>query len=84
MQDADVPKEVVGEEAPQEHQDDGPIQRQRQVLHPRVHQSLQRDHPIDNILGSIKRGVTTHSRLAFFLNFTRLFPPLSRLRYRKL
>ena len=34
--------------------------------HPRVHQSIQQDHPIDNILGSIRRGVTTHSRLATF------------------
>jgi hypothetical protein len=36
------------------------------VPHPRVHQSIQRDHPIDNILGSIEREVTTHSRLATF------------------
>ena len=34
--------------------------------HPRVHQSIQRDHPVDNILGSIRRGVTTRSRLATF------------------
>ena len=33
---------------------------------PRVHQSIQRDHPVDNILGSIRRGVTTRSRLATF------------------
>jgi hypothetical protein len=31
------------------------------VPHLRVHQSVQRDHPIDNILGSIQRGVTTRS-----------------------
>jgi hypothetical protein len=36
------------------------------VPHPRVHQSVQQDHPVDNILGSIQRGVTTHSRLATF------------------
>jgi hypothetical protein len=30
---------------------------------------LQRDHPIDNILGTIKRGVTTHSRLTIFCEF---------------
>ena len=35
-------------------EDDGPIQRSTQVPHPRVHQSIQRDHPIDNILGSIR------------------------------
>jgi hypothetical protein len=32
----------------------------------RVHQSVQRDHPVDNILGSIQRGVTSHSCLATF------------------
>jgi hypothetical protein len=36
------------------------------VPHPRVHQSIQRDHPVDNILGSIQRGVTTRSCLATF------------------
>ena len=35
-------------------EDDGPIQRSTQVPHPRVHQSIQRDHPVDNILGSIR------------------------------
>jgi hypothetical protein len=53
------------EDAPQvEDDDDGPIQPQSQVPHPRVHQSVQRDHPIDNILGCIQRGVTTRSCLA--------------------
>ena len=47
--------------------DEGPIQRSTQVPHPRVHQSIQWDHPVDNILGSIRRGVTTCSRLARFL-----------------
>jgi hypothetical protein len=35
-------------------EDDGPIQRSTQVPHPRVHQSIQWDHPIDNILGTIR------------------------------
>jgi hypothetical protein len=47
-----------------ENDDDGPIQPQSQVPHQRVHQSIQWDHPVDNILGSIQRGVTTRSRLA--------------------
>ena len=34
-------------------EDDGPIQRRVQVTHPRVHHTIQWDHPIDNILGSI-------------------------------
>jgi hypothetical protein len=56
--------------APQvEDDDDGPIQRQSQAPHPRVHQMVQRDHPVDNILGSIQRGVTTRSRLSIFCAF---------------
>jgi hypothetical protein len=36
------------------------IQEEDSDPHPRVQQSVQRDHPVDNILGSIHRGVTTH------------------------
>jgi hypothetical protein len=58
------------EEAPQvENDDDGPIQCQSQAPHPRVHQMVRWDHPIDNILGSIQRGVTTRSRLSNFCAF---------------
>jgi hypothetical protein len=34
--------------------------------HPRVHQAIQRDHPVDTILGDIHKGVTTRSRVAHF------------------
>jgi hypothetical protein len=57
------------EEAPQDEDDDGPIQHQSQAPHPRVHQMVQRDHPVNNILGSIQRGVTTRSRLSNFCAF---------------
>jgi hypothetical protein len=60
------------EEAPQvedDDDDDEPIQHQSQAPQPRVHQMVQRDHPIDNILGSIQRGVTTRSRLSKFCEF---------------
>jgi hypothetical protein len=49
------------------------------VPHPRVHQSIQRDHPVDNILGDIAKGVTTRSRLANFCehySFISSFEPL--------
>jgi hypothetical protein len=49
------------------------IQQEVSDQHPRVRQSVQRDHPVDNILGSIRRGVTTRSRLAIFVNITHLF-----------
>ena len=59
---------------------DGPIQRRTQLPHPRVHQSIQRDHPVDNILGSIRRGVTTRSRLASFCEHYSFVSPLEPLR----
>jgi hypothetical protein len=41
--------------------DDGP-----RPPHPRVHQAIQRDHPVNTILGDIQKGVTTRSRVAHF------------------
>jgi hypothetical protein len=63
-----------------DEEDDGPIQRRVQVPHPRVHHSIQRDHPVDNILGSIRRGVTTWSRLASFCEHYLFVSPLEPLR----
>jgi hypothetical protein len=34
--------------------------------HPRVCQNVQRDHPVDNILGDIEKGVITRSHIANF------------------
>jgi hypothetical protein len=34
--------------------------------HPRVHQAIQRDHPVNSILSDIHKGVTTWSRVAHF------------------
>jgi hypothetical protein len=34
--------------------------------HPRARHNVQRDHPIDNILGDIEKGVTTRSCVANF------------------
>jgi hypothetical protein len=39
------------------------------LSHPRVRQTVQRDHPINNILGSIEKGVTTQSRVATFYEY---------------
>jgi hypothetical protein len=44
-------------------EDDQEVQR---PPHPRVHQTIQRDHPVDTILGDIHKGVTTRSRVAHF------------------
>jgi hypothetical protein len=34
--------------------------------HPRVHHNVQRDHPVENTLGDIKKGVITRSRVVSF------------------
>jgi hypothetical protein len=54
-----------GDEDAQDKQDDQEIRDQRPP-HPRVHQAIQRDHPINSILGDIHKGVTTRSRVAHF------------------
>jgi hypothetical protein len=56
-------------------EDDGNHQGSRTTPpHPRVHQTVQRDHPVDNILGDIKNRVTSRSRVA---NFYQHYPFVS-------
>jgi hypothetical protein len=74
-------QEVVASEDPLEQEDnDDQIQRQPLVPHPQVHHGIQSDHPVDNILGSIRRGVTTRSRLAIFCEFYSFVSSLEPLR----
>jgi hypothetical protein len=54
-----------GDEEDQDKEDGQEIQDQR-LPHPRVHQAIHRDHPINSILGDIHKGVTTQSRVAHF------------------
>jgi hypothetical protein len=54
-----------GDEDNEDKEDDQKIQGQRPP-HPRVHQAIQRDHPVNSILGDIHKGVTTRSRVAYF------------------
>jgi hypothetical protein len=54
-----------GDEDEQNKEDDQEIQDQRPP-HPRAHQAIQRDHPVNSILGDIHNGVTTRSRVAHF------------------
>jgi hypothetical protein len=46
--------------------EDGQEVRDQRPPHPRVHQAIQRDHPINSILGDIHKGVTIRSRVAHF------------------
>jgi hypothetical protein len=48
---------------------EGPEDEQEGVEHPRLRQTIQWDHPVDNILGSLRKGVTTRSHLASFCQF---------------
>jgi hypothetical protein len=54
-----------GDKVDQDKEDDQEIQGQR-LPHPRLHQAIQRDHPVNSILGDIHKGVTTRSRVAHF------------------
>jgi hypothetical protein len=50
-------------------EDDGDkeeINSRAKPLHPRVCHNVQRDHPMNNILGDIEKGVTTRSRVTNF------------------
>ena len=53
-----------------EQDDDEDLEDEQEAIeHPRLRQTIQRDHPIDNILGSLRKGVTTHSHLANFCQY---------------
>ena len=65
-----------GDEVNEDKEDDQEIQGQRPP-HPRVHQAIQRDHPMNTILGDIQKGVTTRSRVAHFCEHYSFFPLLS-------
>jgi hypothetical protein len=54
-----------GDDNDQDKEDDQEVQGQRPP-HPRVHQAIQRDHPMNSILSDIHKGVTTRSRVAHF------------------
>jgi hypothetical protein len=54
-----------GDDNDQDKEDDQEVQGQRPP-HPRVHQAIQRDHPVNSILSDIHKGVTTRSRVARF------------------
>jgi hypothetical protein len=50
--------------------------------HTRVRQTIQHDHPVNNILGAIEKEVTTRSRVTTFLNITHLFSLLNFSRWK--
>ena len=54
-----------GDDNDKQKEDEQEIQGQRPP-HPRLHHAIQRDHPVNSILGDIHKGVTTRSRVAHF------------------
>jgi hypothetical protein len=67
-----------GDEANKDKEDD----QGQKPPHPRVHQAIQRDHPVNSILGDIHKGVTTRSRVAHFFVHYFLCPLLSHTGWR--
>ena len=53
----------------EQEDDEDPEDEQEAIEHPRLRQTIQWDHPIDNILGSLRKGVITHSYLANFCQY---------------
>jgi hypothetical protein len=49
--------------------DEDPRDKGEAPPHPRVCHNVQRDHPIDNILGDIEKEVTTRSHVAIFCEY---------------
>jgi hypothetical protein len=53
-----------------EQDEDGGSEDDVQAIdHPRLKQIIQRDHPADNILGSLRKGVLTRSHLENFCQY---------------
>jgi hypothetical protein len=55
-----------GDEDDNEDKEDEQEIRDQRPPHPRVHQAIQRDHPVNSILVDIHKEVTTRSRVAYF------------------
>jgi hypothetical protein len=64
-QDHDMGNDQGGVEQ-DEDKDDQNKSRISPLPHPRVRQTVQCDHPVNNILGAIEKGVTTRSHVATF------------------
>jgi hypothetical protein len=65
-QDVEPPQEESNDQGGDTHDQDEEDEQVPMPPHPRVHQVIQRDHPVNTILGDIQKGVTTRSRVAHF------------------
>jgi hypothetical protein len=65
-QEVEPPQEESNDQGGDAHDQDEEDEQVLRLPHPRVHQAIQRDHPVNTILGDIQKGVTTRSRVAHF------------------
>jgi hypothetical protein len=66
MQEDEPPQEEDNDQGGDKDKKDEQEIQGRRPTYPRVHQAIQRDHPVNSILGDIHKGVTTRSRVAHF------------------
>jgi hypothetical protein len=67
----------------EQEDDEGLEDGEEAIEHPRLKQTIQRDHPVDNILGSLRKGVLTHSYLANFYQYYSFVSPVEPLKVEK-
>jgi hypothetical protein len=65
-QEVEPPQEESNDQGGDAHDQDEEDEQIPRPPHPRVHQAIQRDHPMNTILGDIQNGVTTRSCVAHF------------------
>jgi hypothetical protein len=65
-QEVEPPQEESNDQGGDAHEQYKEDEQVPRPPHPRVHQAIQRDHPMNTILGDIQKGVTTRSRVAHF------------------
>jgi hypothetical protein len=65
-QEDEPPQEESNDQGGDAHNQDEEDEQIPRPPHPRVHQAIQRDHPVNTLLGDIQKGVTTRSRVAHF------------------
>jgi hypothetical protein len=65
-QEDEPPQEEDNDQGGDDNDQDKEDEQGQRPPHPRIHQAIQRDHPVNTILGDIHKGVTTRSRVAHF------------------
>jgi hypothetical protein len=68
-QEDESPQQEDIDQGGDDNEQDKEDEQGQRLPHPRVHQAIQRDHPMNSILGDIHKGVTTQSLVAHFCVF---------------